>query len=232
MRRICFIGNSHVAAIKLAWDDFAKEFPEVDIRFFAATRHATDGLLVNSGRLVPETSRLADQIALTSNGHREISPEDYDIFVSYGGLSLNTGSTNSDCYSSELRRQVILGRANDSLTTTHVKRLRQITEKPIVVAPAPLHVRANKVTSPALLPLPEAMHLLNQSILSELRVDFADQPAETLLDQTATKSEFSVGSTRLDSLQRFKEEHADGEVRHMNAAYGTLWLRTHLPCLL
>jgi len=66
--KLCIIGNSHLAAIKLGWDQVGAEFPWLQPQFFGARADALLDLHAEGGRLVPATPDLAAKIAYVSGG--------------------------------------------------------------------------------------------------------------------------------------------------------------------
>lgn len=231
MIRVCVIGNSHVAALKLAWDNIAAEFADFSFTFFASHGASTTGLIAKDGQLVPKSLALSRQLELTSGGLSAINPDDYDVFLSYGGLLVASKHTNPSDYSKAVREKTILCAAENSVLAHHLQQLRKVTKKPIFAAFAPLVVSTEAIPKPAYLPLDKAIGLVKKNLFSGLDVVYLAQPEETMLDQEATRSEFSVGSIRLDSLRRQGVQHPDTDIGHMNADYGAHWLRANLPVI-
>lgn len=232
MRRVFVLGNSHVAALKLAWDDLASEYPETSVTFFAARADATRDVTVDNGRLMAGNTTLREQFALTSGGPSHIDPNDFDAVVCYGGLSVSLRRAEVDSFSSGFARKSLLDRTYSSLMFTHVGRLREITEKPVFAAFAPLRAPSSGFVRTALMSMREACDLVQNEALNALKATVLCQPQCTLLDAYTTKPEFSVGSVQLTEIQKSTGAHSDGELSHMNKSYGEIWLREYLPRIL
>src|SRR4051812_34372426 len=55
--RLCIIGNSHLAAPKLGWDDVRREFPDTEVTFFGAAGQALNDVQLRDGILSAEQVR-------------------------------------------------------------------------------------------------------------------------------------------------------------------------------
>jgi hypothetical protein len=82
--RLCFVGNSHLGAIKAGWNASAANHPDVSARFFGAPQSAFVETKVENGRLIAESPRAQKLFRLTSGGSIEVVPEDYDLIVLVG----------------------------------------------------------------------------------------------------------------------------------------------------
>ncbi len=83
MRRYCFVGNSHVAALKLGWDRLRKQFADVELDFFAGPQKSMDETSRVGARLVP-TDRVREFFRHTSGGQEEIDLARYHHLVLVG----------------------------------------------------------------------------------------------------------------------------------------------------
>ena len=91
--RVCVLGNSHSAALHMAWKNrLAAATPNVAMTFFAAKSQMLRHVTLRDGVLVPDDRELADKIALTSGGLTRIVLGDYDAFV-LGGLGMRVTFT-------------------------------------------------------------------------------------------------------------------------------------------
>ncbi len=86
--RLCVIGNSHVAAFKLGWDQLvARNDPicaAITPTFFGAPRDGLKSLEERGGRLVPTTDPVKEHFERMSNGRVDIDPAEYDGFLLVG----------------------------------------------------------------------------------------------------------------------------------------------------
>lgn len=84
-RRVCIIGNSALACIKLAWDQaMTADVPSTSMTFFGSSQYSVDCLQLVGRRLVPTEEKVAAQFAMTSGGSREIELDRFDHFIVYG----------------------------------------------------------------------------------------------------------------------------------------------------
>lgn len=91
--RVCVLGNSHSAALHMAWKNrLAAATPNVAMTFFAAKSQMLRHVTLRDGVLVPDDQELADKIAMTSGGLTRIVLGDYDAFV-LGGLGMRISLT-------------------------------------------------------------------------------------------------------------------------------------------
>src|SRR5262245_58714652 len=63
---ICLIGNSHLVAFKLAWDDLKAQFPDVSIDMFGAPMDWLKGIDFADGAIVPANERVRKSFAMTA----------------------------------------------------------------------------------------------------------------------------------------------------------------------
>ncbi|MES2144715.1 MAG: hypothetical protein V4516_10245, partial [Pseudomonadota bacterium] len=86
--RLCVIGNSHVAAFKLGWDQLAARGDAltraIAPTFFGAPRDGLKNLAVRDGRLVPTADFVRDHFARMSGGRADVDPAVYDGFLLVG----------------------------------------------------------------------------------------------------------------------------------------------------
>lgn len=88
---LCFIGNSHIAAIKQAWTNRAPALqPDVSADFFSAGTNLLRSLELDGTVLRCGSEDLREKIAYTSGGLESIDLLKYDVFVMVGsGFSLD-----------------------------------------------------------------------------------------------------------------------------------------------
>ena len=80
-KNICVLGNSHVGALKRAWDLMPEWHQEYNLVFFTARSNGLGGLFLIDNKLVPKTDRLKRTITYTSGGKSEIDIVEYDLFL-------------------------------------------------------------------------------------------------------------------------------------------------------
>lgn len=86
--RLCVIGNSHVAAFKLGWDQLADQgdplAAAMTLTFFGAPRDGLKNMAAQDGRLVPTIDSVREHFVRMSNGHPDIDPTAYDGILLVG----------------------------------------------------------------------------------------------------------------------------------------------------
>ncbi|TVS03402.1 MAG: hypothetical protein EA407_06880 [Rhodobacteraceae bacterium] len=232
MIRLCIIGNSHAAALKHAAEDFCAEHPDARLTFFAAPSNQTARLAVSDGQYRPRTPELAQQIQLTSGGLAEIDPVVYDAFLIYGFGGRGDRIDNPRRLSASFTRAIVLERVRSSLLMQHSAALRGLSDAPIFAALTPLPAAASNKRRRRLMSHHAEVALVQAELCAPLGVELCTQPEATLVGDQATRADFATGSVPLENALKAREDwHELSERRHMNAAYGRLWLQAFWPRL-
>jgi hypothetical protein len=85
MTRICFLGNSHLACLRLAADRDPRLIPGGPAAWFAGSASSMNGLHLEKGRcLAPRGQRLKAQMAAISGGISRVDLTAHDLFVIVG----------------------------------------------------------------------------------------------------------------------------------------------------
>ena len=82
--RVCILGNSHVACIKVAWDELGKSHTDYCLTFCAAPGRRLDAMELSGDHLVPSNPQLRRDILTTSGGRDSIAIRDHDAFCIVG----------------------------------------------------------------------------------------------------------------------------------------------------
>lgn len=250
MKKLCMIGNSHLGAIKLGWEDVQAEFPGAEATFFAAPGKHMNRFLVRDGMLVAQGAQT--RVLSTSSGGSKIDLAAYDGFALFGGgvnfihainLYCNYRSdehrldgamvhrVSQECFDAALLG--LLGRENAIRLAADIAR---VSDCPVVVSPQPM-------PSPRI--LDSERHNVYRSMrdagdelslyrsycrslkaLSASGFTVVEQPEATKMAPLLTGQEYSKGSTK---LLNSKQEHGEDDFVHMNRAYGAMVLRQILP---
>ena len=221
--RICVLGNSHVASLKLGLEKLPGARQRFTMEFFASRAGALEGLHLKDRRLVPRSENLARAIAHTSGGKRDVVLDDYDAFLVYGlGFRLPVVETQ---VSAAVRRQVCRDTAVGTLSFHMCSLLRQATDKPVYVGHDPQEAEGRKRPDVSRSLPYDGVYDLTKSALRDEDLRLVRQPRGTFANSWFTKPEFAAGSTRLDiGDAKSNELHKDVDNKHMNGDFGRIWL--------
>lgn len=137
--RLCIIGNSHLAALRTAWDAVGIAHPEVKATFFALGFDRWDGVVMDSERIVARGEAARRAFALSSGGHTEIVFRDYDWFLVHGMFVLRD-MLQAARWRQRVQRGTPVAAPVDFLDGTHAGRMRAVLAacgKPWLMSPAP-----------------------------------------------------------------------------------------------
>jgi len=83
--KIGVIGDSHIAAFKLAWDELASAYPEVTLVFFgSAGQDMKEKVAIENDRLAAVTEDAKNDFYQTSGGLTEVNFADFDVVLMIG----------------------------------------------------------------------------------------------------------------------------------------------------
>jgi hypothetical protein len=115
MTRICFLGNSHLACLKLAAARDPHLVPGERAAWFAGSASSMNGLKLENGQhLVPRGDRLKAQMAAISGGIDRVDLTAYDLFVIVGinlDYRILFGLFGTHCLASDVAQGRQAGRA-------------------------------------------------------------------------------------------------------------------------
>lgn len=243
MPKVCFIGNSHVAALKLAWDDTRDDYPDISADMFGARALALNDAALIDGRLAAATESLQEQFEWTG-GAPAISLSEYSAFY------LIAGSVNSfavfDLYSMHhyhelsgrhgrpLSEAVFRRAALARLRTAPAARIARLIRQ---ASDAPIHICPQALPSDACLndpqcDIPHKLAVANgdaemllqmcdrlfAEVAASVGATVEPQPEETRSATAFTASSFSEGSVKL--TKGLDLTHPQCDYRHMNRRYG------------
>ncbi len=229
--KLCVIGNSQMAVLKLAWDRIGAEFPAVTMQFFGASGAHLEALDVAQDRLVPRNPDLAAKLRFTSGGDEAIAPARHDA-VLLAGLNHNLGPGLAPGYSQAVQRAAALDGFRATLCGQVFAQVRQAAPQvPVLVMPNPLRRRAPRTDSPALQPYADRLATLRAALQGVWSgVDVIGQPPATIVAETWTDAAYGVDAVGLDQGRGVRSKGED-DITHMNVAYGEAVLRHWLPGL-
>lgn len=239
-KRVCFIGDSHVAALRLAVnEDHASRFrSEMDI--FGVRGEALRRTFLRGNTLRSNNDDVRKGFQFTG-GSEFIDLDGYDSFCVVGcGTSLKAGIGICHSYSTHRfglpQRQLVSSELfNLMLSTWFTRTIAHRTITMLAKATGkPIYLIANPLWSQSVLDLPQGAVLGEMAELGViddfaawmskgLEANFATkatiipQPVSTRIGPCFTLPAYSFGSQRLTSEAI---EHPKNDVSHMNAAYG------------
>lgn len=243
--RIGLLGNSHLAAFRLGWNEISHEYPDLDLIFFGAIKGLMTKFAVQNGQMVPTVDRAKESIAATSNGMTFI-PGNFDAYLIVGlgygleRLLINFRRHRPPRFNDAARYNLIsedfaIAGMQDYLANCQsmevVGLLRQITSSPIYIVPSP-YFSHDVLTDSGFVswcgdvPLRNWVFDFYKSSVEDLSVRFPviEQPQSTIVDSMFSKAEFCRGGVTLD--QNFKNSKlTKKDYRHFNAEFGSVSLR-------
>jgi len=182
--------------------------------------------------LKPENSdtELQAAIEFTSGGLKEIDPNSYDKILVIGlcvGVSplvrmvdqpISTGARN--CAVRDYWRAAALPRL--------LRKLRSVTDAPILYGLTPL-IAAEEKNSRNADAYAKMIQLSESLFFDKMNVSLVGQPISSIVNGYNTRLKYSRGSIRLHTDRNDTlVQHTERERRHMNLAYGELWLNNFL----
>ena len=254
--RVCIIGNSHLAALRKAFDPWRREHGAagLDFTFFGSHSgslrlvEARDGRLTTSDPAVRRTLQMT-----TGRDDPDLPIGEFDAYVLYGLLNPNwyvaqhvrhglDRPAHLPRVSRGLLREVAAKAFRSSLAQHVLSLVRTASDAPVVLAPQP-YLSQNVVHDPNhspygdqppadLAPRPALLQALDGIVADKVAAGefrWLPQPAATIVDDHWTRPEYCVDSVRLTA--KMDRGHPDDDYAHMNHRYGELVLHA-LPAAL
>lgn len=248
MTRIVIIGNSHVAALKVGWDEIAAEHPDLDVDFFTAPGRWFRRFRLSEGLrfgLTPEQVAQPDAI-LDPSGRAFIELSEADCVVwagyhwPYDAVADLLCEYDVDGLRETKASQILSRPAFDAFCASIAEPLvpppewRDWRKPQLIVLPAPLrsedclknrsgrfrrfHVLAGKSAGAREAFLAFWDDLA--AVLARHGIGLVTQPPETMLPSGLTELRFTRGARRI-----LVPDAESEDVTHMNGEYGKLQLR-------
>lgn len=226
--RIAILGNSHVAALKSAWDSMRHFYPTTSITYFASRADGLSCLTAIDNRLVPEDTTVAKNIMFTSGGMDTVNLDDFDLCLLYGLGLRGFYELPAGIYYSKALLACSYKAQSQSLALTLLERIRTVSTIPIFLGHVPL-VGAVATAPPDVAPYLNGIAKANSHSFQTLGATLLPQPLSTISGQRQTQPEFTIGSKRLDVGDTLSSQpYEEGARNHMNSEFGRLWLRDFL----
>jgi hypothetical protein len=248
--RIAVFGNSHLAALKKAWDEEGESaHGGMTLTFFGSHRDelkliraAGDGLLTVDDEAVRKTLSMTSQLDTS-----EIRLAPFDCIFLYAlvrrnwavriGAALLQYRKSVGMVSSGLLQAMMMDQFRDSVLFHMLGVLRVAAKAPIIVAPQPYLSREAFGSEPwskdapgldsqewqFVVDLCKSYEQLLRQEVSGRGALYLPQPEQTIVDRCFTRPDYSHGSVRLSA--GLDIAHGSKDFDHMNSAYGALVLR-------
>lgn len=246
MPRVCLIGDSHLAALKLGWPRIQPQFPGMTLVFYAVPASLLHVEIVG-GKLVAPEERIRKRLARTSEGDGDIGP-DHDVYV-LCGLELALMKALRGFFAKRAAARAagaVYGNKvgdlalamepalRDTIACDVAAKLRQLTKAPLFLIANPLPAYERHAEQWERLKkrehIAEACEIACKKIAADHAAIFIPQPAETV-DATGLTTRNTYYLLPPDQVARETTPHT-----HMNADYGAIILRDALEkieaCLL
>lgn len=252
-KRVCIIGNSHVAAWRVGMDLAPEWESACHTEFFAGQSDLMRHVELRDGVLVPTSELTRRRMKIVSGEKTEIPLSEYTHFIVIG-LGLNTVDPvetlrdfrlppfqQPEAEAGPLISRPAFAALVESLarhsTAAYIAGLvRKASDAPVVMVPQPypsetvLNVPHWKRLgdSGALAHVVALFRASAAKVAKDLRCELLLQPASTVVKGHFTDKRYSTGSTRLGADD---VEHPETEPFHMNGAFGAEMLRSCLRVL-
>jgi hypothetical protein len=239
MRRICVIGDSHSAALKLGWESIRAGLAGVQIDFYAAPKPHMAAFAAEGGKLVATSGTLKKFLEQTSGGRFSIDGS-YSLYLVCGigaGLEavapgvkrlVQRAVLKKEKISDDQLNHCLIRQMRDLEACVFLEKLRGITEAPIGLIARPLRSDGNFAAMLRAKGEEQRVAELYAECFDSLvrkrsRARFLSQPIETL-----GESPLSTAERFFRRPARIAVQGAEDDGSHANGEYGAIVLRSAL----
>lgn len=224
--RVCIIGNSHIAALKLALRDGLFCDATLNFTFWGVLGRFFFDVKFENGRLISPDAEFAKRV---SGGiYETIDPNEFDALVFHGPPINQTAllkrlRKRSNClsdYSAALLRCGIESFLDDRPPIKLIKSVRLSYSGRIIASPQPLLSEESGVFGDCKMSEAEriALEAAIRDYFAGIGTVYAPQPARTISANQYTAAKYSTGSVSL--VGDLDVKHPSDENNHMNGSYG------------
>jgi hypothetical protein len=234
MKRVCVLGDSHSACLKLAWEEVRGAHRDVTLTFFADRDLGLRGLQPRDGALVPDSAELRKTIEHTSGGLGVVDLGCYDAVLIVGlRIRAYPRMEGEGHFSAAAVRQWLVDFIPTTIGFDLATKIRRLSRVPIFIMHTPLFASSGAPeVDVGLEAYRSFVGCLREQAFNGLAATVFEQPEETITDGVFTKQEYSIGSRLLEvSGSSANRQHAPSNRGHMNAEYGKVCLATYLPAI-
>ncbi len=244
MKRVCLIGNSHLACLKLGWDRVRPRHPDLDCTYFGSRGTLCEHLELHDRKLVAAHDDLAADLRWISGGLNDIDLDRYDFFVlmamqfaptrvSQVARQFSWIDPRLDARKRLISRECFVQSVYDglrhSIALEIADKISATVDRPIVIVPQP-HVsvawRDTAACKAGFGNAPAACWPLLADIWQDCAtksaaaaaVEVLFQPAATMADSFFTDHRYCRASVML--AEGLSTAHPADDYTHMNAEYG------------
>ncbi|MDO6964489.1 hypothetical protein [Rhizobium alvei] len=244
-KQVCFIGDSHVASLRLGLDtDGGAEFKD-QIDIFGARGRGLFSTRIEEGQLVSDAQEVRDSFVMTGKAdHIDIAryeaicvvgclggwPRFENVFKHFSPLGERVNETalvSKGFMDRLLKRQI-----EQTMAVAVMRELAEKAGKPLFYIPNPLFSKSilehpkgfffrRAMRTGAAGPMIERFRGAVRAMIAPYAM-VLDQPVETIVPPCFTDERFSVGSVRLSERA---PKHKDDDFAHMNADFGAIVIR-------
>jgi hypothetical protein len=223
VKRIFVIGNSHVGSLKQGWDRICQDTDDVELVFFAHRGEKIGALQPRGRSLIAASEDLKSALRFTSGGRDKIDLRDSDLVLLYG-MGLKVSHETGCIYSERVQNQALKDQVNRSIAYALLKKIRSISDVPVVVGHDPLPARRYDRPGDSRQYL-DRVRAMSDLMFSPLNAVLLNQPMQTVKTGFQTKPKYTSSSSRLAIGRRIDNElHPEKDIRHMNAVFGEMFL--------
>jgi hypothetical protein len=251
---VCIFGNSHLAAVKSAWNVHESKYPQINIKFFGAPGAVgvrLPGMEFTEGKAVATDPELVRMVREISGGDDSVALNSHDALVVIGlGLGFRpillllrshlateeykTARQEQELISEACLIQCIKDLLNDNASVMLLKKLKANTNKPIYVCTEPYLSEAAldqvKFQHLQLLKQNGALERIRE-LYSRCLSDILADVGASLIEQPKVTIDPPCFTKRKFSrgstfLLRERKKHPEVDIRHMNKKYGALLLKS------
>lgn len=224
--KIAIVGNSHLAALKVAVRDGLFAADQLDVTFWGLAGPEFASITYEGGLLKTPYRHFA--LKVSDGRYDELPVHEFDAIVFHGtpldpGLyldSLRNAARDLRCYSIACLRDGLQTHIESDPTWSIVRSLRADYDRRVLMSPIPFKAESSAQFEGRTITADE-LSLLNSCIgasLCSVGGEYVAQPSDTISDYSYTKPEFCVHSVRL--LGGLSIKHPEDDYIHMNGHYG------------
>jgi hypothetical protein len=224
--KICVIGNSHIAALKLALRDGAFASAALDVAFWGLPGRGYSEIRYEDGRLCAADR---DAVLTISEGrYQTVDPDEFEALVFHGPpinpsrvLShLRQGRSDIGGYSGAFLRDGLAAFFAGSKIGQIVLKVRNDYRGRVLVSPMAMISRQSRMFENQGVGAWEVA-AINEAFaagLSGFGLEFVPQPPATVVHNCYTDESYCIGSVRLTG--ELDQKHPADDYWHMNGLYG------------